>query len=222
MAPKRRKKRKVKRRRTAAPRVQVPRVCDAALSALLAQGGESRTSLELTLGEAVKRLWAHAKANGLQDGREIRCDAAMRELFDTRRLGMFEVSGALSAHMRGSSVAASASSSSSSSSTAVARSAESARLVTLSPALTSLLCGSDDGRGGGGRQLTLAHGEVVRLLGKYIVRRGLHVPRAVCHPPHVLTAAACGHPCAAPTSAPRNGWTISRTSASSAVISVLR
>ena len=139
MAPKRRKKRKVKRRRTAAPRVQVPRVCDAALSALLAQGGESRTSLELTLGEAVKRLWAHAKANGLQDGREIRCDAAMRELFDTRRLGMFEVSGALSAHMRGSSVAASASSSSSSSSTAVARSAESARLVTLSPALTSLV-----------------------------------------------------------------------------------
>ena len=89
---KKRKTRKTKKRGT--PRVQVPRICDAGLAQLL---GADR----LTLGDAVKRLWARAKERGLQEGKTIRCDGSMRRLFGVPQLSMFEVSGALSAHLTG-------------------------------------------------------------------------------------------------------------------------
>ena len=172
--PPRRKKRRKGKRRSAAPRVQIPRICSTPLSALLAEGSESRTALHLTLGEAVKRLWAYAKAKGLQDGRMLNCDSRMRQIFQTPTLTMFEVSGALSAHMRGAGASATAASTTASATTSTAASSSSnAELLTLSPALTSMLCGSVDGRGGGDRQLTLTLAEALRLVGKYITRHGL-------------------------------------------------
>ena len=169
------RKKKKKRRRTAAPRVQVPRVCAPALARLLSGG--HRSELRLTLGEAVKGLWAHARAHGLQDGREIRCDDDMRRLFDCDRLGMFDIAGALSKHMTGASAAAGSAAgmarSTFSSSVPMLAQSSSHTLVTLSPALTSLLCGSANGGGGGPRELTVSHSEALRLLGKYITRRGL-------------------------------------------------
>ena len=173
--PKKRKTRKKARRRVVA-RVQVPRICSARLSRLLASGAESRESLRLTLGEAVKRLWAYAKAHGLQDGRELRCDAHMQRLFGQTHLTMFEVSGALSTHMQGASASGAVSTSTSApatASSALGATTSNAPLVTLSPALTSLFCGSRDGRGGGQRQLTLTQTEALRQLGKYITRCGL-------------------------------------------------
>lgn len=171
MPPK--KRRKKKRRRVSAPRVQVPRICSAQLARLLSNNGEARTGLRLTLGEAVKRLWQHAKASGLQEGREIRCDAEMRRLFGCDRLGMFDVAGALSAHLTGAGSASASSTATSASAASVPVSAASRALVTLSPALTSLLCGSANGSGGGPRELTVSHGEALRLLGKYITRNSL-------------------------------------------------
>jgi chromatin remodeling complex protein RSC6 len=198
--PKRRKKAGKKRRCAPAARVQVPRICSGALSAILANGSESRVALHLTLGEAVKRLWARAKARGLQEGRDLHCDGPMQRIFGVAKMSMFEVSGALSSHMRGAGPGAggggsrSGASSSSSGSRSVRSGASSSRtggggrdvggvsgasggapapLITLSPALTSLLCGSRDGRGGGSRQLTLTVAESLRQVGKYITRHGL-------------------------------------------------
>ena len=54
------KRRKKGKRRRAAPRVQAERVCSAALASILC----GRPQLSCTLGDAVKRLWDHAKANG--------------------------------------------------------------------------------------------------------------------------------------------------------------
>ena len=98
--PPRRKKKKAKRR--AAPRVQPERVCSAGLAALLGVRN-------CTMGDAVKRLWAHAKGTGLQEGASIRCDAAMRRLFGVHKLEMTEVFGALSKHMQGAGAAAASS-----------------------------------------------------------------------------------------------------------------
>ena len=169
----RRKKRK-KRKAARAPRVQVARICSSALSHLLAQPGESTSDLRLTLGEAVKRLWARAKARGLQEGREMRCDEAMQRLFNVRTLDMFKVSGALSEHMRGAGSSSGTSAAASSTSrSSVPSSTAPQPLLTLSPALTSLLCGSSDGRGGGNRQLTLTQAEALRRVGAYISSRRL-------------------------------------------------
>ena len=44
--------------------VSIPRICSSGLSSLLASGTESRSSLRLTLGEAVKLLWSYAAAHG--------------------------------------------------------------------------------------------------------------------------------------------------------------
>ena len=201
MAP--RRKTKKKRRRVAA-RVQVPRVCAPALARLLSGG--HRSELRLTLGEAVKGLWAHARAHGLQDGREIRCDDYMRRLFDCDRLGMFDIAGALSKHMTGAAAAAG-----SAAGTARSGSAASHTLVTLSPALTSLLCGSANGGGGGPRELTVSHGEALRLLGKYITRRGLRdaTDRRKIHCDAAL--AECALPPAPPAAPPCPNAVIRRT-----------
>ena len=104
LTPMRKRKGKGKykgKRKSSVGRVQVPRICSSGLSSLLASGTESRSSLRLTLGEAVKRLWSYAAAHGLKDGRNLRCNAAMRQLFGVPVLTMFEVSGALSSHMKG-------------------------------------------------------------------------------------------------------------------------
>ena len=198
-----RRKTKKKRRRVAA-RVQVPRVCAPALARLLSGG--HRSELRLTLGEAVKGLWAHARAHGLQDGREIRCDDYMRRLFDCDRLGMFDIAGALSKHMTGAAAAAG-----SAAGTARSGSAASHTLVTLSPALTSLLCGSANGGGGGPRELTVSHGEALRLLGKYITRRGLRdaTDRRKIHCDAAL--AECALPPAPPAAPPCPNAVIRRT-----------
>ena len=184
MPPKRRKTKK-KRKRRAAPRPQIARICNGPLSQLLAQPGESTSALRLTLGEAVKRLWAYARLKGLTEGRVIKCNGRMQALFNESQLGMFAISGALSEHMRG---AGSSSSGSSGSSTTTSTSAASSTaaapataapaigsgpLLTLSPALTSLICGSTDGGGGGNRQLTLTLADTLRRVGNYITRNGL-------------------------------------------------
>ena len=77
----------VKRRRKAkrkAPRVQAERICSAGLAQLL----RGRSSLKCTMGDVVKMLWAHAKANGLSSGGTINCDPAMRRLFGVDHRGM--------------------------------------------------------------------------------------------------------------------------------------
>ena len=172
--PKRRKTRR-KKRRSAAPRVQQPRILSRALTRLLAPN-DGAEEVRLTLGEAVKRLWARCKSRGLQEGKNLRCDEPMTRLFGVPLLTMFEVPSALSQHMRGAGSSAASSSvaraSSSSSSTATATSRD-APLLTLSPALTSLICGSADGGGGGNRQLTLTQSEAVRRVGMYIQRQKL-------------------------------------------------
>ena len=193
LTPMRKRKGKGKykgKRKSSVGRVQVPRICSSGLSSLLASGTESRSSLRLTLGEAVKRLWSYAAAHGLKDGRNLRCNAAMRQLFGVPVLTMFEVSGALSSHMKGAGSGASNSSGSSSTAATTSRqsrlnqggstssnpsSSRDAQLITLSPALTALVCGGSlDGRSSGGpRQLTLALSEALRLIGKYITRQGL-------------------------------------------------
>ena len=190
MPPRKKIAKKKRRKKKPTPRVQVPRVCGPALSRLLAQGQHElqQEQLRLTLGEAVKRLWQVAKAKGLQQGRTIRCDAAMQRLFGVAELDMFEVAGALSTHMTGAGSAGAASSTAATAavttSSAAGASAAGAAppsasgeregmLITLSPALTSILCGSEDGRGGGSRELMISPKEALRLLGKYISRRGL-------------------------------------------------
>ena len=209
------RKKKKKRRRTAPPRVQVPRVCAPALARLLSGG--HRSELRLTLGEAVKGLWAHARAHGLQDGREIRCDDDMRRLFDCDRLGMFDIAGALSKHMTGASAAAGSAAgmarSTFSSSVPMLAQSSSHTLVTLSPALTSLLCGSANGGGGGPRELTVSHSEALRLLGKYITRRGLRdaTDRRKIHCDAAL--AECALSPAPPTALPCPNAAIRRTAA---------
>ena len=186
MPPKRRKtKKKRKTKRRAAPRPQIARICNGPLSQLLAQPGESTSALRLTLGEAVKRLWAYARLKGLTEGRVIKCNGRMQALFNESQLGMFAISGALSEHMRGAGSSSSGSSGSSTTTSTSAASSSAAApataapaigsgpLLTLSPALTSLICGSTDGGGGGNRQLTLTLADTLRRVGNYITRNGL-------------------------------------------------
>ena len=104
----------VKRRRKAkrkAPRVQAERVCSAGLAQLL----RGRSSLKCTMGDAVKMLWAHAKANGLSSGGTINCDPAMRRLFGVDQLGSTEVFSAIAKQMTGAAAAAAEAATSSSS-----------------------------------------------------------------------------------------------------------
>ena len=144
------------------------------LSELLAESSESRVALRLTLGDAVKRLWAYAKAHGLQDGRTLNCNSRMRRIFGTPSLSMFEVSGALSAHMTGAGSSSSSSSSSTTTPTSSSSSSDATgELVTLSPALTSLLRDLLDGNGGGSGQATVTKAAALRFVGKYISTRRL-------------------------------------------------
>ncbi|CAD6252001.1 unnamed protein product [Miscanthus lutarioriparius] len=57
---------------------------------------------EVARSEAVKLIWAHIKAHGLQDPAkksEINCDATLKSLFGGRdRIGMMEISKLLGPH----------------------------------------------------------------------------------------------------------------------------
>ena len=163
MPPKKRRAKGKKSKRRAAPRVQVARICSAGLSRLLVKPGESESALRITLGEAVKRLWAFAKARGLQEGQTIRCNDDMHRLFGASKLGMFQVSGKLSEHMRGAG-----------SSSAAAAPAPPAPIIPLpqpmlklSPALTLLLSGARE------PELRLTRTDALRRVGGYITRQGL-------------------------------------------------
>ena len=147
---------------------------------LLSEGASN--GLRINLGEAVKQLWAYVKKNGLQEGQSMRCDRQMRRLFDCESLHMTGVPGALSAHMHGTSSSSSGSRSSGSaarrpatsrplSTAAAAAAASEGPLMTLSPALSSLLCG---GRGTGGQlQAVMTQAEALRRVGAYISQHGL-------------------------------------------------
>ena len=177
-----RTKKKKRKKRAAAPRVQVPRACAEPLALLLS--GNVHHRLELTLGDAVRHLWAYARRKGLNQGSTISCDAAMRELFGVDSLGMTAIPGALSAHMTGtggSSAAAAATSTSAASSASAAASSSSsaatgrgAALVAaaagprlaLSEELAAILC--DDSE-----EPNLTIQEAIRRLGGYASRHRL-------------------------------------------------
>ena len=53
----------------------------------------------ITRGDAVKQLWAYAREHGLNDGRSIRCDGPMRQLFGVDAMSMYEVPKLLSAQL---------------------------------------------------------------------------------------------------------------------------
>lgn len=156
-----------------AARVQVPRVCSEALSLLLSAGASR--SMRLTLGDAVRELWNYAKAQGLKDGPVILCNEALRRVFGCGQLGMTEIPAALSKHLSASSSTPGASSSTPGTerqtAPAAAPSTAPEALLTLSPALTSLLRG---GRGdGGNRQAVMGESELLRRLGQYVAAHGL-------------------------------------------------
>ena len=179
-----RTKKKKRKKRAAAPRVQVPRACAEPLALLLS--GNVHHRLELTLGDAVRHLWAYARRKGLNQGSTISCDAAMRELFGVDSLGMTAIPGALSAHMTGtggsSAAAAATSTSAASTSTAAASSSSSSSAATgrgaalvaaaagprlaLSEALAAILC--DDSE-----EPHLTVQEAIRRLGGYASRHRL-------------------------------------------------
>ena len=105
MPPKRRKKgkRKSKKKAGAGGRAAAQAMLrpSAELSALLGRRA-------MTRGDAVKELWAYARAHGLNEGREIRCDAAMQRVFGVPSMTMFQVTGHLSAHLTSTGTSAAA------------------------------------------------------------------------------------------------------------------
>ena len=171
--PPRKKRRKTRRR--SAPRVQAPRSCSEELSVWLSAGADR--ALKLTLGEAVKQLWARAKALGLNEGASIRCNSTMRSLFGCARLDMCDIPGALSAHMRGAGAASGAASAADAPAPAPAPTGP---LLTLSPALSVLLCAPGASSSGA----RMSQSDALRLLGKYVSSRSLRDPldkrRIIC------------------------------------------
>lgn len=124
--------------------------------------------MRLTLGDAVRELWNYAKAQGLKDGPVILCNEALRRVFGCGQLGMTEIPAALSKHLSASS---STPGTERETAPAAAPSAAPEALLTLSPALTSLLRG---GRGdGGNRQAVMGESELLRRLGQYVAAHGL-------------------------------------------------
>jgi chromatin remodeling complex protein RSC6 len=96
--PKRKKRRKTKKRKTSAAAGNNSRLanlalrCSEELGALLGVQACSR-------GEAVKQLWRYAREHGLNEGRSINCDTAMRRIFRVDSMGMFEVAKLLAPHL---------------------------------------------------------------------------------------------------------------------------
>ncbi|KAL1523116.1 hypothetical protein AB1Y20_018073 [Prymnesium parvum] len=151
-----------RRRKRVVARVQPQRKCSEALS-LLFSGGTER-AMCLTLGEAVRELWSYAKRTGLQRGKTIMCDVRLRELFGCGQLGMTEVPSALSAHLTGTGLTSSRTPREPA--PAPAPTTSNAPLFSLSPALTSLLCGGHVGEGH--RPAVMTQAEVLKRVGRYI------------------------------------------------------
>lgn len=106
MPPKRKKKRKSKKKKPSGNRTIAQALLQPSRQLAVLLG----SSAALTRGEAVSGLWSYARARALNDGRGMRCDAAMQSAFGVRSMTMFEVSGHLSGHLTstGSSAAAAA------------------------------------------------------------------------------------------------------------------
>ena len=105
MPPKRRKKAKRKSKKKAGAGGR------AAAQAMLRPSAELCALLgrrAMTRGDAVKELWAYARAHSLNEGREIRCDAAMQRVFGVPSMTMFQVTGHLSAHLTSTGTSSSA------------------------------------------------------------------------------------------------------------------
>jgi hypothetical protein len=215
MPPKRKKKRKSKKKKGAGGR--------AAAQALLRPSPElavllgSRTPL--TRGDAVSGLWAYAKARRLNEGRSMRCDAAMERAFGVQSLTMFQVTGALSSHLTSTGSSRAAASSSSASGSGAARPAKRARVgtggvppvsgavaaerrpkpkgpVVCSALLTAVLCGGSGPTAAREmRQLTLPSvAAVTAKMQQYITAHALRVPRSnslVRKPWELLAHAGC-------------------------------
>ena len=87
---------------------KAPLQCSPPLSLLLSNGETDRLLLQRS--EATKRVWAYAKANGLQDstdGRRILCDQAMRKVFGVPDLTLLTMAKALSPHLSSTTAGAS-------------------------------------------------------------------------------------------------------------------
>ena len=171
MGPKRKAKKPKRKKRTVTKRVIAPRQCSPGLSRLLSSGTES--SLLLTPGDAIKQLWQVARSASLNQGGKIVCNDEMRRLFGCSMLTMLEVPSALAKHMSAAaaSVSRPAAPALAAAQPASAGSRETERLLKLSPALTSLLCG---GRGeGGDRQMMMTQKEALRRVGDYITQHRL-------------------------------------------------
>lgn len=202
MPPKRKtRKSKGRRKKKSGGKVSQPaalsRPCtpSAALKELLGLSG----SVTVGRSQALKLVWARAKAKGLNQGRAIRCDRAMQRVFgDRETVGMFEIPGLLASHLTSSSASSDRSAAVVETASvlpgAALRSSAAVTLSTppligpviLSGRLTSLLCGgflpgSDDSR-----QLTLpSEAAVVSKVKAYVMAKGLRQPRSniiLCDP----------------------------------------
>ncbi|EOD09100.1 hypothetical protein EMIHUDRAFT_216963 [Emiliania huxleyi CCMP1516] len=92
--PKRRIAKKRRKKKRAAP-TPTPLACSEGLSRLFS----GRAGLQITRGQAVSKLWATAKARGVQRGKTIHCDAEMAALFGVSTLGFSDVAAALAPHL---------------------------------------------------------------------------------------------------------------------------
>ena len=199
MPPRRKKKRKSKAKkgsaggRTVAQALLTP---SRELTVLLG------SSSALTRGDAVSGLWAYARSHGLNDGRGMRCDAAMRNAFGVSSMTMFEVSGHLSAHLTSTGSSASAAAPAhqrperqakrprvgpdrsrcppESGAVAAARRPKPKGPVVCSALLTAVLCGgSGPVYARDQRQLTLPSvATVTARIQNYITAHALRVPRS--------------------------------------------
>eukprot|EP01043_Picozoa_sp_COSAG02_P007481 COSAG02_NODE_224_length_28285_cov_39.533066_10_plen_295_part_00 len=200
MPPRRKKKRKSKKKKgSAGGRTNVAQALLTPSCELAVLLGSSSA---LTRGDAVSGLWTYARDHGLNDGREMRCDAAMRNAFGVDKMTMFEVSRHLSAHLTSTGSSASATAPADqrlerqakrprvgpdrscrppeSGAVAAARRPKPQGPVVCSALLTAVLCGgSGPMYARDQRQLTLPSvATVTARIQNYITAHALRVPRS--------------------------------------------
>ena len=86
------KKAKPATKRKPNPAFMRPLTPSATLAAVIGAAALPRT-------EAVKKIWAYIKKNGLQDRRDINADEKLRVLFGKNKITMFELAKILSKHL---------------------------------------------------------------------------------------------------------------------------
>lgn len=86
------KKAKPATKRKPNPAFMRPLTPSATLAAVIGGAALPRT-------EAVKKIWAYIKKNGLQDKREINADEKLKVLFGKAKITMFELAKILSKHL---------------------------------------------------------------------------------------------------------------------------